>query len=43
MLAVAATTLIAVYQWYLAAFDLDADGLSGYVMWFTPQSHVSVA
>lgn len=30
MLAVAATTLIAVYQWYLAAFDLDADGLSGY-------------
>ena len=29
MLAVAATTLIAVYQWYLAAFDLDADGLSG--------------
>lgn len=30
MLAVAATTLIAVYQWYLAAFGLDADGLSGY-------------
>ena len=30
MLAVAATTLIAVYQWYLAALDLDADGLSGY-------------
>ena len=30
ILAVAATTLIAVYQWYLAASDLDADGLSGY-------------